>query len=144
MNSVVIVGRVGQDPEIKYFESGSVKAKFSIAVDRGGSRENRITDWFNIEAWSRLAEFAGEWIKKGQMLSISGTMELQSWTDQAGNLREFPIIKAQEIRFAGSKRENSGGGGNTSYSAPTSSASTGSAPTYAAAAPSAASVDIPF
>jgi single-strand DNA-binding protein len=149
INVVTLVGRTGQDAEIKYFETGSVKAKFSLAVDRGGSKDNRITDWFNIEAWGRLAEFSGEWVKKGQMLAISGTMELQSWTDQAGNTREFPVIKAQDIRFAGSKRENQGGGGSSYASAPSSSTSAGSsygasssAPAYAG--PSNAAVDIPF
>jgi single-strand DNA-binding protein len=48
-NVVVLVGRVGQDPEIKYFESGSVKAKLSVAVNRTFSKENQITDWFSIE-----------------------------------------------------------------------------------------------
>jgi single-strand DNA-binding protein len=111
MNTVTLVGRLGQDPEIRYFETGSVKARFSIAVDRPGSKENRTTDWFNVEAWGKQAEFAGEWIKKGQMVSVSGSLEVSQWADNTGNVREQPIIRVSEIRFVGSKRENEQGAG---------------------------------
>ena len=69
INNTIIVGRLGQDPELRYFEAGTCKSRFSLAVDRpGGSRENKITDWFNIEAWGKLAEFSGEYLKKGMMV----------------------------------------------------------------------------
>lgn len=106
MNFVVMIGRVGQDPELKYFESGSVKARFSLAVDRNVSRENRLTDWFNVEVWGRQAEFVGEWVKKGQLLSLQGAIEVQTWTDNTGNVRETPIVRATELRLEGSKRDN--------------------------------------
>lgn len=109
INNVVIIGRVGQDPEIRYFDSGSVKARFSVAVDRNFSRENRITDWFNIEVWGKQAEFVGEWVKKGSLMSITGTIELNRWTDQAGNTRENPIVRANDVRFVGSKRDSAQG-----------------------------------
>ena len=105
-NSVVIVGRLGQDPEIKYFESGSVKAKFSVAVDRTFSKENKITDWFNIEVWGRQAEFVGEWVKKGSLVSVTGQLEVNRYTDQAGNQKEWPLIRANDVRFVGSKKES--------------------------------------
>lgn len=113
MNSVTLIGRLGQDPEIKYFESGSVKAKFSIAVDRNFSKENKITDWFNIEVWGRQAEFVGEWVKKGSLVSVNGQMDVNSYTDQAGNTRDWLYVKAADVRFVGSKRDSqqaSGGG----------------------------------
>lgn len=110
INSVTLVGRLGQDPEIKYFESGSVKAKFSLAVDRNFSRENKITDWFNVEVWGRQAEFVGEWVKKGSLVIVSGQMEVNHYTDQAGNPREWLTIKATDVRFAGSKRESAPAG----------------------------------
>ena len=57
INSVVVVGRVGQDPEMKYFESGKVKTTFSLAVNRWDSKtKGEVTDWFNIELWDKLAE----------------------------------------------------------------------------------------
>jgi single-strand DNA-binding protein len=105
-NSVVIVGRLGQDPEIKYFESGSVKARFSVAVDRTFSKENRVTDWFSIEVWGRKAEFVGEWIKKGAMVSVTGQIEVNRYNDQAGNLKEWPFIRATDVGFVGSKKDN--------------------------------------
>lgn len=111
MNSVTLVGRLGQDPEIKYFESGSVKAKFSVAVDRNFSKENRITDWFNIEVWGRTAEFVGEWVKKGALVSVTGQMDVNAYTDQAGNNREWLYVKAADVRFVGSKRDSQQGGG---------------------------------
>ncbi len=106
MNTVVLVGRLGQDPEIKYFDSGSVKAKFSIAVDRNFSKENKETDWFNIEVWGRQAEFVSEWVKKGSLVSVTGQLEVQKWTDQAGNPKEWPSIRASDVRFVGSKRDS--------------------------------------
>lgn len=106
-NFVIIVGRLGQDPEIKYFESGSVKARFSIAVDRGFSRENKVTDWFNVEVWGRTAEFVGEWIKKGSLISVSGQLDINRYTDQAGNPKEWLFIRAADVGFVGSKRDNS-------------------------------------
>jgi single-strand DNA-binding protein len=105
MNVVYLIGRVGQDPEIKYFESGTVKATFSVAVDRNFSKENRETDWFRVEVWGRQAEFVGEWVKKGQLLAVTGQVEVQRWKDQAGNERETPVIKATDIRLEGSKRD---------------------------------------
>lgn len=105
VNSIVIVGRLGQDPEIKYFESGSVKAKFSVAVDRG-FKENKTTDWFSVEVWGRTAEFVGEWVKKGSLVSVTGTLETNRYNDQAGNLKEWPYIKAADVSFVGSKRDS--------------------------------------
>ncbi len=109
MNSVVIVGRLGQDPEIKYFESGSVKARFSVAVNRTFSKQNPVTDWFNIEVWGKQAEFVGEWIKKGSLVSVQGSLEVSRWTDQAGNPKEFPIVKATSVSFVGSKKDSAVG-----------------------------------
>jgi single-strand DNA-binding protein len=121
INHTVIVGRLGQDPELRYFEAGTCKSRFSLAVDRpGGSRENKTTDWFNIEAWGKLAEFSGEYLKKGMMVSVQGSIEVDVWTDQTGNPRENPSIRASAINFVGSKRDNEayrqqGGGGGSSY-----------------------------
>ena len=129
VNHVVLIGRLGQDPEIKYFDSGSVKAKFSVAVDRSVSRENKQTDWFNIETWGKQAEIVGEWIKKGQLVSVTGSLEVQRWTDNTGNQREMCLIRANEIRMEGSRRDqqayNAGGGYNA---APQQPAMAGQAP----------------
>ena len=68
MNSTVVVGRAGQDAEIKYFESGKIRTTFSLAVNRWDSKtKSEVTDWFNIDVWDKQAEFAGEDIKKGRV-----------------------------------------------------------------------------
>jgi single-strand DNA-binding protein len=105
MNVVFVVGRVGQDPEIKYFESGSVKASFSLAVDRTLAKTDRVTDWFRVEVWGKQAEIVAEYVKKGTLMSVSGQLESQTWQDQAGNSRETPTIRATEFRLEGSKRD---------------------------------------
>lgn len=106
VNIVVILGRLGQDPEVKYFESGKVKATFSVAVDRTFSKENKVTDWFNIEVWDRQAEFVGEWVKKGALVSVTGRLDVNRYNDQAGNPKEYQLIRATDVRFAGSKKDN--------------------------------------
>lgn len=111
MNTVTLVGRVGQEPELKYFESGSVKARFSLAVDRGFG-QNKTTDWFSVEAWGKQAEFAGEWVKKGALLAVMGSIDHNLWTDNNGMQREMFSIRAQSLQFVGSKKDNQQGGGD--------------------------------
>ncbi|MBO6088620.1 single-stranded DNA-binding protein [bacterium] len=107
MNTAVLVGRAGRDAEIRYFESGKVKASFSLAVSRWDSKtKSEITDWFNIDVWDKLAEFAGEYIKKGTQLVVDGRIAQNKWTDKAtGNDRESFLVVANNIRLLGSKRD---------------------------------------
>ncbi len=106
MNSVVVVGRTGQDPEVKYFESGKVKTGFSLAVNRWDSKTKaEVTDWFNIEVWDKQAEFAGEYIKKGRLVAVDGRIASNKWTDASGAERERFTIVATNVRLLGSKRD---------------------------------------
>ena len=107
MNTVVLVGRVGRDAEIRYFESGKVKANFSVAVNRWDAKtKSEIADWFNIDVWDKLAEFAGEYVKKGAQLVVEGRIAQNKWTDKAtGNDRESFMVIANNIRLLGSKRD---------------------------------------
>ena len=106
MNTAVIVGRVGMDAEIRYFESGKVKARFSMAVNRWDSKTKaEVTDWFNIDVWDKLAEFAGEYIKKGRQVVVDGRISISKWTDQSGEERERFLIVANNVRLLGSKRD---------------------------------------
>ena len=106
MNSVVIVGRAGQDAEIKYFESGKVKTSFSLAVGRWDSKTKaEVTDWFNVDVWDKQAEFAGEYIKKGRQVVVDGRISISKWTDQSGEERERFLVVANNIRLLGSKRD---------------------------------------
>lgn len=104
INSIVIVGRSGQDPEMKYFESGKVKTTFSVAVSRW-TKEGDKTDWFNIEVWDKNAEFAGEYVKKGKLVAVEGRLDISKWTDNEGNQRERFFIRANNIRLLGGKKE---------------------------------------
>ncbi|HIU85349.1 TPA: single-stranded DNA-binding protein [Candidatus Spyradomonas excrementavium] len=104
INSVVVVGRVGQDPEMKYFESGKVKTTFSLAVNRWDSKtKGEVTDWFNIELWDKLAEIAGEYVKKGKLVAVDGRLAMSKWNDASGSSRERYFVRAQNMRLLGSK-----------------------------------------
>lgn len=107
MNTVVLVGRVGRDAEIRYFESGKVKANFSIAVNRWDSKtKSEVADWFNIDVWDKQAEFAGEYIKKGMQVVIDGRIAQNKWTDKAtGDEKENFLVIANSIRLLSSKRD---------------------------------------
>ena len=106
MNSAILVGRVGQDPEIKYFESGKSKTTFSIAVDRWNPKtKQREADWFPIQLWDKKAESAAEWIKKGSMVSIEGKIMISKWQAPDGEMVERYIINASDYSFVGSKKD---------------------------------------
>jgi single-strand DNA-binding protein len=104
LNTVTLVGRVGRDPEMKYFESGRAKTSFSVAVNR--PTKEKETDWFDCEVWGRQAEIAGEYVKKGIQIAIDGSLRLNSWTDDEGNHQSRPIINVNEFRMLGSKKDN--------------------------------------
>ena len=100
VNSVVLVGRAGQDPEMKYFESGKVKTTFSLAVNRWDYKtKEETTDWFNVELWDKLAEVACEYVKKGKQVAIDGRLASSKWTDATGNPRERFFIRATNLRL---------------------------------------------
>lgn len=108
LNAVVLAGRVGADPEIKYFESNKIKTSFSLAVSRPVKRGEGVedTDWFRIELWGRKAEVANEYLRKGSLIGVSGRLEYSRWTDANGGRREMPIIAANDFYFLGSKGDN--------------------------------------
>ena len=106
MNSVVIVGRCGQDPEMKYFESGKVKTTFSLAVNRWDSKtKSEITDWFNVELWDKQAEVAGEYVKKGRQVALDGRLAVSSWTTPQGENRTRDLIRGNNLRLLGSRSD---------------------------------------
>ena len=106
MNTATVVGRVGRDAEVRYFESGKVKTTFSLAVGRWDSKtKEEVTDWYNIEVWDKQAEFAGEYIKKGRQVVVDGRISISKWTDQTGEERERFLIVANNVRLLGSKRD---------------------------------------
>ena len=109
MNTVTVVGRVGRDAseDFKAFDSGKTKARFSVAVNRCDSKTiSEVTDWFNIEIWDKQAEFAAEYVKKGRLVAIDGSIANNRWVDKTtNNERENFYIRANTIRLLGSKRD---------------------------------------
>ena len=109
MNTATIVGRVGRDASegFKAFDSGKMKANFSVAVNRWDSKTKaEVTDWFNVEIWDRQAEFAAEYVKKGRLIAIDGAIANNRWVDKTTNSeRESFFIRANTIKLLGSKRD---------------------------------------
>ena len=106
MNNVVLVGRAGQDPEMKYFDSGKVKTSFSVAVGRWDSKvKENVTDWFNVELWDKVAEVAGEYVKKGKLVAIDGKLVASKWQDASGATKERFIVRANNMRLLGGKND---------------------------------------
>ena len=103
INSVTLVGRAGRDPEVRYFESGSVVANLTLAVNRRG--RNDEPDWFNIEIWGKQAQVAADYVKKGSLLGITGSYKVDTWTDRnTGEPRSKPVVRVDRLELLGSKR----------------------------------------
>ena len=116
INSVTLVGRAGRDPEVKYFESGTVVANLTIAVNR--RNRNDEPDWFNLEIWGKQAQVAADYVKKGSLIGITGSFKLDSWKDRnTGEERNKPVVRVDRLELLGSKRdsENSNFQSNNSF-----------------------------
>ena len=110
VNKVILIGRLGKDPEVKYTPSGAPVAKFTLATDevfkdRSGEQQKR-TEWHNIVAWNKLAEICGEYLTKGKQVYIEGSIRSRQWEDQAGNKRTGYDIVAREMKMLGSKADS--------------------------------------
>ncbi|NJL87145.1 MAG: single-stranded DNA-binding protein [Leptolyngbyaceae cyanobacterium SM1_1_3] len=106
LNTVTLVGRVGGDPDVRYFESGSVKCSLTLAVNRPTSRSDQ-PDWFNLEIWGRTAEIAANYVRKGSLVGITGSLKFDRWQDRStGAARSRPVIKVDRLDLLGSRRDN--------------------------------------
>jgi len=98
INVVILTGRLAQDPELKYFDSGSVKASFSIANSKWNSKEKKeIAQFFNCEVWSRQAEFISEYGRKGSPITIQGTLESSNYEDKDGNKKTRVFVRVENF-----------------------------------------------
>jgi len=103
LNSVTLVGRAGRDPEVRYFESGKVVCNFSLAVNRQRKGEEK-PDWFDLELWGRTAEVAGEYVKKGSLIGVQGSLTFDRWKDRStGEDRQKPVIRVDRMELLGSR-----------------------------------------
>ncbi|HNY00346.1 MAG TPA: single-stranded DNA-binding protein [Oscillospiraceae bacterium] len=125
LNHIVIMGRLTRDPEIRYTQSQTPVASFSLAVERdfgGKDGGEKQTDFIDCVAWRQTAEFVSKYFTKGSMAVVSGRLQIRDWTDREGNKRRSAEVVADNIYFGESKRrdggDNRGERTDTSYSAP--------------------------
>ena len=105
INAINLVGRAGRDPEVRYFESGSIVANFTLAVNRRSRNEE--PDWFNLEIWGKQAQVAADYVKKGSLLGISGSFKLDQWKDKTtGENKSKPVIRVDRLDLLGSRRDS--------------------------------------
>lgn len=109
INKVILIGRLGKDPEIRTFESGQKKANFTLATsepyrDKDGNRIEH-TEWHNIICWRNLAEIAEQYLFKGKQIYLEGRIRSRSWEDN-GNKRYITEIEASTFTMLGSKAED--------------------------------------
>ena len=105
INSGTLVGRAGRDPEVRYFESGTVVANLTMAVNR--RNRNDEPDWFNLEIWGKQAQVAADYVKKGSLIGITGSFKMDSWKDRnTGEDRNKPVIRVDRLELLGSKRDS--------------------------------------
>lgn len=111
LNKVMIIGRLGRDPEMRYTPSGRPVTSFSVACNRSwntstGERHTE-TEWFHVVAWSNLAEICKQFLTKGQQVYIEGRLQTRRWEDSEGNKHSNTEIVANEMIMLGEKRTNS-------------------------------------
>ena len=122
LNRVQLIGNLGKDPEIKYTPSGTPVAKLAIATnernkDKNGEWQDR-TEWHNVVLWQRMAEIAGEYLKKGGKVYIEGRLQTRSWDDKQTNQKRYMTeVVASDMILLGSRGEGAPEGGGYSRGA---------------------------
>ncbi len=123
INKVILVGNLGQDPEVRYTPAGAAVTTISVATteawnDKDGNKQER-TEWHRVVFFRRLAEIAGEYLKKGSQVYIEGQLRTNKWQDKSGNDRYTTEIIANEMQMLGGRPGGgSMGGGGSMPSAP--------------------------
>jgi len=109
LNKVMIIGNLGRDPEMRYTPSGRPVTTFNIATNRtwntSEGEKHVETEWFNVVAWSNLAEICKQYLTKGQQVYIEGRLQTRHWEDQEGNKHTSVEIVANEMIILGERRE---------------------------------------
>jgi len=120
VNKVILIGNLGKDPEVRYAPSGSAICNITLATSRNwkdktsGERQEE-TEWHRVVFFDRMAEVAGEYLKKGKSVYIEGRLQTRKWTDKEGVEKYTTEVMADRMEMLGS-RESGGGGGDESYS----------------------------
>lgn len=103
LNTIMLMGRLTADPELRRTGNGTAVAGFTLAVERDypGPDGNRETDFIDIVAWRGSAEFVSKYFAKGQMAAVSGRLQIRGWTDAQGNKRRSAEVVAESVYFCG-------------------------------------------
>lgn len=113
LNKIIIMGRLGKDPELRHTQQGTPVASFSLAVDRDfkdkGTGE-RVTDWIDVVAWRQTGEFVSRYFTKGRMAVVEGRLQMRDWNDRDGNKRRSAEVVADNVYFGDSKKDADSGG----------------------------------
>lgn len=105
MNRVILVGRLAQDPEVRYTANGKAVATFSLAVSRRVGQGQEATDFIPIVSWEKLAEIIGNNLTKGRRILVEGRLQIRSYEAQDGQKRRVAEVIAQNIEFLDSKQQ---------------------------------------
>ena len=113
LNKVILIGRLGRDPETRYMPNGEAVCNFSVATseswkDQSGQRQERV-EWHNVTMYRRLAEIAGQYLKKGSLVYIEGRIQSRKFQGKDGIERTAYDIIANEMKMLGGRNDNSGG-----------------------------------
>jgi single-strand DNA-binding protein len=149
VNKVILVGRLGQNPEVRYTPSGAAVANFSVATneswtDKSGQKQEK-TEWHRVVVWGKLAELCNQYLSKGRQAYIEGRLQTRQWQDKENQTRYTTEVQAQTVQFLGA---GAGAGASPGMGASDSAGDTAGfgAPTAAgpSSEPSFTEDDIPF
>ena len=112
VNKVILVGRLGKDPETRFTPSGKAVTNFSMATseswkDAGGERQEK-TEWHKVQIWGPLAEISAKYLSKGKLVYIEGRLQTREWEDQSGGKRYTTEIIANQMQILSDKGEGGG------------------------------------
>jgi single-strand DNA-binding protein len=125
VNKVILLGRLGQNPEVRHTPSGASVANFSLAtneswMDKNGQKQER-TEWHRIVVWGKLADLCGQYLTKGRQAYVEGRLQTRQWQDKDGQTKYTTEIQAQTVQFLGGAAgagAGQGAGGPSNYSEP--------------------------
>ena len=118
VNKAILVGNLGQDPEVRYMPNGGAVANITIATteswkDKTTGQQQEKTEWHRVVFFKRLAEVVGEYLKKGSQVYIEGKLQTRKWEDKEGNMRFTTEIVANEMQMLGSRSVSPSAGNET-------------------------------
>ena len=131
INKAIIVGNLGRDPEVRYTANGNAIANITVATteswkDKQSGERQEKTEWHRVVFFGRLAEIAGEYLKKGAQVYIEGRLQTRKWEDKSGQERYTTEIVASEMQMLGSRGGDASGASGDDYSSATRSATASS------------------